>query len=162
MFHHVFSCLLRAKVIAQKELTSRSCSFDVPTLLLTCSLFLSAYFAIEQPPPQHILSASLVWNCVNILYCISWKFSDCCSKSPKFSCQWLGFSFLWGRRWLWSLGEGCSIHGCFTSFHSARNTEIFESIFGGSFKAWAGTTRYFARKFSVAKLMPSSWQWGFT
>lgn len=127
MLHHVFSCL-RAKVIAQKELTSTSCSFDFLTLLLTCSLSLSAYFATEQLPPQDILSASLVWNCENILYCIS-KFSDCCSKSWKFSCQWLGFSFLWRRRWLCFLSEGCSIHGCFTSLYSARNTEIFERAF---------------------------------
>lgn len=38
MLHHVFSCLLRAKVIAQRELSSRSCSFDVPTLLLPFSI----------------------------------------------------------------------------------------------------------------------------
>lgn len=125
----MFSCLLKAKVIAQKKLTSRSYFFDVPTLLLTCSLSLSAYFATEQPPPKHILSASLVWNCVNILYCISRKSSDCCIKSQKFSCWWLGFSFLWGRRWFCSHGKGCSIHGCFTSLHSARNIEIFERAF---------------------------------
>lgn len=33
-----------------------------------------------------------------------------------------------------------------------------ERIFGGNFKVGPGSTGYFARKFSVAKLMPSSWQ----
>lgn len=126
MLHHVFSCLLRAKVTAQKELSSRSCFFDVPILLLP---FSSCIFCNRAAPLHSIFSLLLVWNYANMLYCISREFSDCCSKSQKFSWQWLGLSFLWGRRWLCSLTEGCSIRGCFTRLHSARNTEVFEKAF---------------------------------
>jgi len=167
MFHHMLHRLLRA-TLTQKELSSRTCSCDVPTLLLTCSLSPSAYFATQRPPPQPIPSASLAWNCVNILCCISWKFANCCSKSPKYSCRltvcrWLESSFLWGRRWLCSPDEGSPIQGCFSRLHSARSTEISERAFlEVTSRPEPGSTGYFARKFSVAKPMPSSWQWGFT
>lgn len=56
---------------------------DVPTLSLSSCLSPSVHFAIQQPSLQHIPTASPACNCVNILYCISWKSSSCCAKLSK-------------------------------------------------------------------------------